>query len=80
MGAGRWGQLDLTGDLTEFTLDWNMNYANPCHDCADVSPNNYPVIRGGGWSSAATDLVPTLRSIDPSGARFSEGFRCARAP
>jgi len=37
LGAGRWGQLDLAGELREWSLDLYANYARPCTDCTDTT-------------------------------------------
>ncbi len=61
LGAGRWGQLDLVGELFAWNLDWwNDNglglneYVNPCVDCAyltltcvDGRHGNGPCVRIG---------------------------------
>jgi hypothetical protein len=33
LGAGQWGQLDLAGCLSEWTLDWYAPHVQPCVDC-----------------------------------------------
>jgi sulfatase modifying factor 1 len=80
-GAGRWGQLDLAGDLWEWTLDWNAAYVDPCVDCAYLTVTNERMARGGGFSGDASGLLPTDRASLPPVGRFSDtSFRCARAP
>jgi hypothetical protein len=38
LGAGLWGQFDLSGDVYEWTLDWYVSsYFDPCTDCAVVT-------------------------------------------
>ncbi len=82
LGAGRWGQLDLAGELWEWNLDWYATYAGPCTDCAYLSPADYRVIRGGSFSSGPSDLVPAYRSNNshPFDRTLAIGFRCARTP
>ena len=79
LGAGRWGQLDLAGELTEWNLDWYAAYAN-CTDCADVTVSASRVTRGGLYSYLAW-LPPTRSEGEtPSGRGPNIGFRCARTP
>jgi len=82
LGAGRWGQLDLAGEVWEWNLDWYSAYGSPCADCADTSSGSYRVIRGGSFSSVATDLLPPFRSNNshPFDRVIGNGLRCARTP
>ncbi|HEX7838661.1 MAG TPA: SUMF1/EgtB/PvdO family nonheme iron enzyme [Kofleriaceae bacterium] len=81
LGVSRWGQLDLAGNVAEWTLDWLANYLNPCTDCADLTATSERVIRGGSFHTDMTVIrtsrrgfgLPTTRSADV-------GVRCARAP
>ena len=41
-GAGRWGQLDLAGEIWEWNLDWKQTYVNPCTDCVNLTPATLP--------------------------------------
>jgi formylglycine-generating enzyme required for sulfatase activity len=80
LGAGKWGQLDLAGELWEWTLDWNAPYV-PCTDCANFTTASYRVIRGGGFGTAASEVLPPFRYRDsPSFRGGGYGFRCARTP
>jgi formylglycine-generating enzyme required for sulfatase activity len=80
LGAGAWSQLDLTGELWEWNLDWYANsYVTPCVNCANLSPGSARVFRGGVFD----DIVayPPVRNSDPPTYRLAgQGFRCARAP
>jgi formylglycine-generating enzyme required for sulfatase activity len=89
MGAGKWGQLDLAGDVWEWDLDWYAPYRSPCTNCADVSGTAAPdaspptarVLRGGNFYFSATYLSASYRdSRAPSGRLRIAGFRCARPP
>lgn len=54
-GDGRWGQSDLSGNLQEWLLDYDVgfpthSYIDPCVDCAQLMPDpNFEqrVVRGG---------------------------------
>jgi formylglycine-generating enzyme required for sulfatase activity len=87
-GAGRWGQLDLAGELWEWNLDLGVSiYADPCVDCVQLdASSSVRVIRGGMWHDGTPDgstavLHPWYRDSNaPTGRSASTGFRCARAP
>ncbi len=83
LGAGRWGQLDLEGEVTEWNLDWyNYSYVNPCTDCAVLTQGDSTELVVRGCAENSTYLLPSQReSFDPSDGTFGDiGFRCARAP
>jgi formylglycine-generating enzyme required for sulfatase activity len=92
LGAGRWGQLDLAGNINEWSLDWYTTYVNttPCTDCAYLTmvymtvpwwePSRAErVARGGGFDGEATSLLPPERH-PMNGDGYYSGFRCARTP
>jgi formylglycine-generating enzyme required for sulfatase activity len=84
-GAGLWGQLDLAGEVFEWSLDWLATYVSPCSDCsyliAPTGPTPYRIIRGGAFDYVIADLVPTYRGFDdPSARSYAVGLRCARKP
>jgi formylglycine-generating enzyme required for sulfatase activity len=82
MGAGRWGQLDLAGEIWEWSLDWKNNYVNPCTDCVSLTAASYRIVRGDNYGGSVNNLVPTVRGGDiaPEGRDSNFGVRCARAP
>jgi formylglycine-generating enzyme len=81
LGAGRWGQLDLAGNVNEWTLDSFSTYTTPCTDCANLDATSLRVVRGGYFDDDAAYLLPTSRSDDaPESRSACIGFRCARAP
>jgi formylglycine-generating enzyme required for sulfatase activity len=79
-GAGAWGQLDLTGNVYEWTLDYAGSRILPCVDCARTSGNEHP-LRGGSWYSGPAQLFNSfgLRA-PPYSQHLDLGFRCARGP
>jgi formylglycine-generating enzyme required for sulfatase activity len=80
-GAGLWGQLDLAGNLGQWTLDSYVGYVDPCTDCAFATAGSRRVFRGGVFSSVTSDLLPPARSSAMRASRdHTIGFRCARAP
>ena len=96
LGAGLWGQLDLTGNLWVWNLDrdWyggtSGTYANPCVDCAFLSATQPPdgpptsprLLRGTAYNYAEPNLHPTSYGMGfPETVRASIlGLRCARTP
>jgi formylglycine-generating enzyme required for sulfatase activity len=83
LGVATWGQLDMAGDMFEWNLDWYYApYADPCTDCSFLTAETERVLRGGGYFTAAVDLLSATRAggMSPSTPATSVGFRCARAP
>jgi len=84
MGAGRWGQLDLAGEIWEWNLDWKNSYVSTCTDCVSMTKGSatYRIVRGDNYGGSVNNLVPTVRGGDiaPEGRDSNFGFRCARAP
>ncbi len=90
-GAGRWGQLDLGGNLAEWVLDGALptatpapivTYPNPCIDCVDVTnPSQGRQVRGGAFDNAEAAMLPYFYDDGPAAFHQNDtGFRCARAP
>jgi sulfatase modifying factor 1 len=88
-GAGAWGQLDLTGELSVWVLDWySQGYPDPCTDCAYANPpplaNKSRIFRGGDYSAMSPKggLLPSDMGGQgiPSTRETYLGFRCARTP
>jgi sulfatase modifying factor 1 len=81
LGAGRWGQLDLAGELAEWTLDFYAPYVDPCDDCVFLTDYSYRVVRGGSFGTDTEDVFPSARDGDlPESRNAFYGARCARAP
>jgi formylglycine-generating enzyme len=81
-GAGRFGQLDLTGNMSQWILDWFATPYVGCADCAYLTPTGGRVIRGGSFSSDDATLFCPFRNSYPETMPRDRGvgFRCARAP
>ncbi len=81
LGAGLWGQLDLSGELSEWTLDWFTAYVDPCTDCAYLTVASSRVIRGGDFTLGTSFLLPQRHGGNfdlPLNGGPGIGFRCAR--
>jgi len=79
-GAGKWGHLDLAGNLDEWLLDFeNGPYVLPCVDCADLNTSGRRRTAGGMWNSPAEGVIAGGRSGDNPAARsLANGVRCVR--
>jgi formylglycine-generating enzyme len=87
LGAGRWGHLDLAGELWEWTLDsypgpiLPAGYSELCSDCVYQSTAPDRLVRGGQFANPESSLETTFRDNGPAGGRFpGVGIRCARVP
>ena len=81
-GAGQFGQLDLTGDMSQWTLDW---FATPYVGCARLClldrnrgeghPRRFFLLEDAAlfcpFRNSYPETMPRDRGV---------GFRCARAP
>jgi formylglycine-generating enzyme required for sulfatase activity len=84
-GRGRWGQLDLGGNVFESTLDSFAEQApESCVDCAQLDPPNPAIIdgravHGGAYNGTEEWLTAGSRDVAEAVQRTeSHGFRCAR--
>jgi sulfatase modifying factor 1 len=82
LGAALWGQLDMAGEVFEWTLDWYAPYVDPCVDCAYLTSTTVRVIRGGQYGGTTLNLQAANRDFfeDPTDHDSVIGFRCARSP
>jgi sulfatase modifying factor 1 len=83
-GDGLWEQSDLTGNVWEWTLDWRVDYAASCVNCAALVPTS-PIERVFRGGSFINDMQKNLRtatrgSAPPASRGIDVGVRCARAP
>ena len=83
-GAGVWGQLDLAGEVYEWTLDWIATYQANCNDCAYLTSGDggARMLKGGSFYDPSYDMVTSSRRFasNPNMPLGEAGFRCARAP
>ncbi len=81
-GAGRWGQLDLSGGLAEWNVDFLAPYFTPCTDCVFLTDYSYRLIRGGSFGTDTQNDSPasvTVGDVPEDRGAFT-GARCARTP
>jgi formylglycine-generating enzyme required for sulfatase activity len=78
LGAGRWLQVELVGNVYQWILDSQSAYV-ACTDCAYLT-EALPVVRGGSFNLDVSTLVPPLRDgYSPDVRDYIIGFRCARS-
>jgi formylglycine-generating enzyme required for sulfatase activity len=84
LGAGRWGQLDLVGELGAWDVDGFTTYDGPCTDCGEFTFTSavYEFCQGGYFSDSSKEfLYPATGTLNYPGYRgYIVGIRCARAP
>lgn len=80
LGAARWGQLDMSGEIFEWNLDWDaVRVVNSCTDCAYLEATTGRVVTGGSFSGGQL-MPPDRASLPPSNRNVGFGLRCARTP
>jgi formylglycine-generating enzyme required for sulfatase activity len=85
VGDGRWDHADLAGGMWEWLQDyWVQTYSiNPCNDCANLTPAQGRVVRGGAFDTDPSYgglLNVTHKNFDvPTYPSDTHGVRCARA-
>jgi formylglycine-generating enzyme required for sulfatase activity len=76
LGAGRWGQLDLGSEVSNWILDWwtasgagstlPAPYVDPCSDCAflgdETTRMGRAVVRGGDFDRDTSEMAPAWRN------------------
>lgn len=90
LGAGRYGQVDLIGNVFEWLLDKFDDYESPCEDCALLSASTSDrVLPGSGFHTGlglgSTVLYSWNRAAIAYNAEtfrgdYAVGLRCARSP
>jgi formylglycine-generating enzyme required for sulfatase activity len=90
-GAGRWGQLDLVGNLSQWNLDFDSAFAE-CTDCAYLTLTAAASARGiRGADFESSPGYPTFYLLPPVWSHTglggppapraeNVGFRCSRTP
>jgi formylglycine-generating enzyme required for sulfatase activity len=80
LGASRWGQLDMAGNVWEWTLDVLARYDTSARvDYASLAPGAYRVQRGGSYSYRAGGIRAAERGYNvPWFTTPIVGVRCAR--
>jgi formylglycine-generating enzyme required for sulfatase activity len=86
-GTSPYGALDMAGNAWEWVSDWYSDsyYAISPPDNPQGPPGQWPVLRGGSWSSNAQDMRAASRyCMSPPYTRDpgleNIGFRCAVSP
>lgn len=80
-GVGRWGQLDLAGNVYEWVLDASGNYVLPCVDCADLTSASSRIARGGCFSLGVEYMRAGTARLGNAATLANKvfGVRCGRA-
>jgi formylglycine-generating enzyme required for sulfatase activity len=81
-GGGLWGQLDLAGNVWEWSLDWYASFVDRCTDCVNLTAASGRVHRGGYFGTSTSYLLPPHARYrgTPTNRSSDIGFRCARTP
>lgn len=83
LGAGRWGHLDLVGNVSVWQLDTGGPtelYPLDCANCATLRARLGSILTGG-WGMTLEEITTLLNHYAPEDARYYlNGIRCARAP
>lgn len=80
-GKGKWGQMDLSGSMAEWSLDYFGVPPTGCDDdCALLEDGDLGrVLRGGDFTRPAEEITTTHRvGILPEDRQAFIGLRCAR--
>jgi formylglycine-generating enzyme len=81
-GRGRWGHLDLGGNVAEWVWDGFRDcYSSPliCADCGNPPGSGARIVRGGGFHNSAESVsVQTRREAEGLMRHAGFGFRCLR--
>ncbi|MCA9593105.1 MAG: SUMF1/EgtB/PvdO family nonheme iron enzyme [Myxococcales bacterium] len=81
-GVGRWGHLDMAGNVSEWVFDWLNGYTTgPCTNCVSWQSGTQRMVKGGNKVTDNSYLRPATRlGYAPSTRHPLYGFRCARSP
>lgn len=74
------GQFDLSGNVSQMTMDRLGDPYPVCNDCAKLEPQNAGVYDvGGSWGSNDVSLVSGFgNGFDQTGRSSFVGLRCVR--
>ena len=82
-GAGPYGELDLAGNVAEWTADWfDAGYYEKAPERGPAGPatGELKTVRGGSWFSASSEARTAARvGYAPGVGLDLVGFRCAAA-
>ncbi len=79
-GDGKWGHADLSGSVSEWSLDEANIYQPICKDCAYVDFASFRSVRGGAWSHNESFLSSRFRNnFYVQTHHLAVGVRCARS-
>jgi formylglycine-generating enzyme required for sulfatase activity len=80
LGDGKWGHVDMTGNVIEWALDYSVTQVNPCTDLR----LRHGGVRPGGarrwFFNAPPAQLAASRGVASPTSRSNEGVRCARVP
>jgi formylglycine-generating enzyme required for sulfatase activity len=83
LGAGKWGQLDLDGELFQWVLDTSgmANATSRCTNCVTEFGGLSHIATSTSFANPAADLaLPQAAPASATARAFYLGFRCARSP
>jgi formylglycine-generating enzyme required for sulfatase activity len=83
LGAGRWGHLDLAGDMRQWLLDSSSGaqFVDLCTNCAQLEAAPSRELGGGAFMDGISELAPgSVLFAAPSDRQPFYSFRCARVP
>jgi formylglycine-generating enzyme required for sulfatase activity len=82
-GVGRWGQLDLGGNVANWTMDAHWDNDMVCNNCIFLTvtePESLTLREVGGGNFVSDDFGALGLLEGERGRDLRTGIRCARAP
>jgi sulfatase modifying factor 1 len=78
-GIGKWGHMDLAGNVYQWMRDMQSGLPDECNDCINLT-GSYAAVRGSQFDD--NDIASLSSSwssgAPPTGYYYAVGFRCAR--